>query len=183
MLHATEHSLTGLLTRFLEFLPSIQKTPEYLQSTGYRNPEDPLYAPLQYTNNIKEDGFTWMCKDPAALSRFNSFMEGQRANRAFWGDWFPVRDVILNTPGLSPDRPLLVDIGGGRGHDLLDFKARFPDAQGKLVLEDLPSVINEVREANDLAGAGIETVNYDFFADVQPVSGWFLQIYLACKHF
>ncbi|KAI9038878.1 S-adenosyl-L-methionine-dependent methyltransferase [Aspergillus affinis] len=156
---------------FLEFLPSIQKTPEYLQSTGYRNPEDPLYAPLQYTNSIKGDGFSWLCENPAALSRFNSFMEGQRANRAFWGDWFPVRDVILDVPSLSPERPLLVDIGGGRGHDLLEFKARFPDAQGKLVLEDLPSVIDEFRQANDLEAAGIETVNYDFFAEAQPVLG------------
>lgn len=130
-----------------------------------------MYAPLQYTNNIKEDGFSWLCKDTAALSRFNSFMEGQRANRPFWGDWFPVRDVILNAPGLNSDRPLLVDIGGGRGHDLLDFKARFPDAQGKLVLEDLPSVIDEVRQANDLEKAGIETVKYDFFGEIQPVHG------------
>ncbi|PLB54871.1 S-adenosyl-L-methionine-dependent methyltransferase [Aspergillus steynii IBT 23096] len=168
----TQRTSIGVVeSLFLEFLPSIQKTPEYLQSTGYRNPEDPMYAPLQYANNIKKDGFAWLCKDPAALSRFNSFMEGQRANRAFWGDWFPVRDVILNAPTLSADRPLLVDIGGGRGHDLLEFKTRFPDAQGKLVLEDLPSVIDEVRQANDLEGAGIETVKYDFFADVQPVHG------------
>ncbi|KAA8644983.1 hypothetical protein EYZ11_008712 [Aspergillus tanneri] len=168
----TQRTSIGVIeSLFLEFLPSIQKTPEYLQATGYKNPEDPLYAPLQYTNNIKEDGFSWLCKDPAALSRFNSFMEGQRANRAFWGDWFPVREQILNDPGVNTKRPLLVDIGGGRGHDLIAFKERFPDAQGKLILEDLPSVIDEVKGASDLESAGIETVGYDFFQDVQPVKG------------
>lgn len=128
-----------------------------------------MYAPLQYTHQLKIDGFTWLCQNSAALTRFNSFMEGQRANRAFWGDWFPVRERVLN--GLKPERPLLVDIGGGRGHDLLMFRERFPDTPGQLVLAELPSVIDEVRCAYDLNAAGVATVGHDFFAENQPVQG------------
>lgn len=100
-------------------------------------------------------------------------MEGQRANRAFWADWFPVRERVLDHPDLCADKPLLIDIGGGRGHDLIAFRQRFPDAPGKLVLEDLPGVIDEVRGAPDLDAAGVETVKYDFFSQVQPVQGKF----------
>ena len=143
-----------------------------------------MFSPLQYTHQVAIDGFNWLCQDPAALSRFNSFMEGQRANRPYWGDWFPVRERILTTGtgeekkvlnGDSAGQPLLVDIGGGRGHDLLAFRERFPvsEAPGTLVLEDLPGVIDEAREAaaQDALGGlqGIETVPYDFFADEQPV--------------
>lgn len=72
---------------------------------------------------------------------------------------------------MSADRPLLVDIGGGRGHDLLEFRNRFPEAPGKLVLEDLPSVIDEVRDAQDLNAGDVDAVPYDFFAGQQPVPG------------
>ena len=106
------------------------------------------------------------------MARFNTFMEGQRANRPYWGDWFPVRERILNDTSTDPERPLLVDIGGGRGHDLLAFKDRFPDAPGKLVLEDLPGVIDEVRGIQNLSkDYRFDTVPYDFFTQVQPVQG------------
>ena len=154
-------------------LPAIQKTPEYLQVIGYRNPDDPMFAPLQYTNNMKQDGFSWLCQRPAALARFNAFMEGQRAHRAHWADWFPVRDQILDTTKKCANQPLLVDIGGGRGHDLLGFKERFANEPGKVILEDLPKVIEEARAMSDLDTAGIQTISYDFLAEEQPVKGKF----------
>ncbi|KAL4996699.1 S-adenosyl-L-methionine-dependent methyltransferase [Aspergillus recurvatus] len=154
---------------FCEFLPIMLKTPEYLKATNYRNPDDPLRAPLQYTHNIEQDGFTWLCEHPDALTRFNNFMEGQRANRVHWGDWFPMQERILAGADGNPERALIVDIGGGPGHDLMLFQKRFPDAPGKLVLEDLPSVIDEA--APELDACGIEGVKYDFFKSPNPVKG------------
>ncbi|OJJ55948.1 hypothetical protein ASPSYDRAFT_1158180 [Aspergillus sydowii CBS 593.65] len=155
---------------FCEFLPILTKTPEYLAATNYQNPEDPLRAPLQYTHNVQTDGFTWLCQHPDALTRFNNFMEGQRANRVHWGDWFPIQERILDgADGSNPERALLVDIGGGRGHDLMLFQQKFPRAPGKLVLEDLPSVIDEA--AAELNQCGIEGVKYDFFKEPNPVKG------------
>jgi hypothetical protein len=102
-------------------------------------------------------------------------MKAQRADRPYWGDWFPVREQILSHPDLSPDQPLLVDIGGGIGHDLILFRDRFPDAPGQLILEDLPSVLDGVHEEQDLDdAAGIQTQLYDFFAQEQPVQSEFL---------
>ena len=98
-------------------------------------------------------------------------MEGQRADRLHWGDWFPVREQILDHPDLTADTPLIVDIGAGRGHDLMGFRQRFPDAAGKLVLEDLSTVIDEVRGAQDLEAAKVDTQVFDFFNEVQPVEG------------
>ncbi|KAJ5522503.1 hypothetical protein N7527_006618 [Penicillium freii] len=98
-------------------------------------------------------------------------MEGHRGNRPHWADWFPVRERLLDHPDMTADIPLLVDIGAGRGHELIGFWKRFPDAQGKLVMEDLSSVIDEAREALDLEAAFIDTVAHDFFAEVQLVKG------------
>ncbi|KAJ5727174.1 hypothetical protein N7493_004994 [Penicillium malachiteum] len=155
---------------FNEGLLPVQKFPEYLRKINYRNPDDSL-TPLQYANNIKIDGFTWLAQNPESLTRFNSFMEGHLGNRPDWGDWFPVQEQLLDHAGLKPDAPFLVDIGAGRGHDLVAFRKRFPDIPGRFVLEDLPHVIEEIRGVQDLENAGIETVPYNFFTDVQPVQG------------
>ncbi|OJJ42407.1 hypothetical protein ASPZODRAFT_137320 [Penicilliopsis zonata CBS 506.65] len=169
----TQRPSIGVLeSLFCEFIPLFRQTPEFLKLTKYRNPEDPLATALQYTYNFNNmDGFTWLCGNPDALRRFNGFMEGQRTDRPHWADWFPVRERVLDHPDLGPETPLIVDIGANRGHDLIGFRQRFPDVPGKLMLEDLPKVIDEVRDAQDLEAAKVETQVFDFFNEIQPIHG------------
>lgn len=91
-------------------------------------------------------------------------MEGSQANTAHWADWFPVQERLLD--GVVAESPLLVDVGGGRGHELVGFKERFPSATGQLVLEDLPSVLDGIRSLD----GDIQKVNHDFFKP-QPIKG------------
>lgn len=53
---------------------------------------------------------------------------------------------------------LVVDIGGGVGHDLLGFRARHPYLKGRLVLEELPHVIDQVADKLE----GFELLKHDF---------------------
>ncbi|KAJ5082143.1 hypothetical protein N7532_011186 [Penicillium argentinense] len=96
-------------------------------------------------------------------------MEGQWADRSHWGDWFPVRERILQDAELSDDTLLLVDISAGKGHDLLEFKEMFPDLLGRLVLEDLGSVVKAMGRDERFAENGIQMVSFDFFKEIQPV--------------
>lgn len=109
-----------------------------------------------------------MQQDPETSRVFDSAMAAQRAGRGEHGrDWFDFYPVEANLWGRSrptQDEVLLVDIGGGEGHDLLAFKARYPDHPGRLVLEDLPKVIDRVAEAQP----GIEVLSHDFFT-TQPI--------------
>lgn len=52
---------------------------------------------------------------------------------------------------------LLVDIAGGQGHYLGAFRGKFPDVGDRLVVEDLPHVIEDIR---DLDGS-IERIGLD----------------------
>ena len=82
-----------------------------------------------------------------------------------WFEFYPVEEKLRNDRTRQADA-LLVDIGGGLSHDLMAFKARYPDLQGRLILQDLPAAIDDIK---DLA-PGIEAMKYDFFTP-QPVEG------------
>ncbi|KAF3406312.1 Demethylsterigmatocystin 6-O-methyltransferase [Talaromyces pinophilus] len=161
----TERKAIGTMdSLFIDFLPIIQKTPEFFQKSNYKNPGDPNGGPLQHAYNTTGSCWDWLAKNPDALGRFNTFMEGGRDDTSHWADWFPVQERLLDR--VSPDRPLLVDVGGGRGHDLEGFKQRFPVEAGKLVLEDLPSVIDDIQHLD----GDIQRIKHSFF-EPQPVQG------------
>ncbi len=71
-------------------------------------------------------------------------MSGNRNVRKHWVDWFPIREVLLDESSKcthQSDKVLLVDMGGGQGHDLERLVEAFPETLGRLVLQDLPGTI------------------------------------------
>lgn len=145
-------------TRFCDCVPSIIRPPDFLRSTGYQNPCDPRAGAMQYTLNMDIDIWEWLAKNPEANARFNTFMEGMRGSRPHWTDWFPVQERVLD--GVDDrTRPLLVDIGGGRGHDIACFAERFPNTPGQLILEELPAVIDDIATLDPR----IQRMKHNFF--------------------
>lgn len=70
----------------------------------------------------------------------------------------------------EPERPFIVDVAGGRGQALLKLQEEIPGVYGgKLVLQDLPIVINTLKP-EDIPG--IEPMAYDIFTP-QPVKSEF----------
>lgn len=92
-------------------------------------------------------------------------MTVQASGKMMWADdgAYPVKERLSRA---TEDEVLVVDIGGGAGHDLLAFKARHPELKGRLVLEELPYMISQVSDKLD----GIELVEHDFYTP-QPIKG------------
>lgn len=63
---------------------------------------------------------------------------------------------------------LLIDIGGGVGHECRRFKDMYPNVPGRVVLQDLPQSIAEA-----LRTPGVENMVHDFFQP-QPIKGEFI---------
>lgn len=140
-----------------------QKAPNYFREGGYRCPTEPRDGLMQYAFQTKMTAFELFKSIPRVFKDFNTFMGNTMGARQYWVDWFPVQDRLLD--GARPDSALVVDVGAGRGHDLLEFNAKYP-GQGRLVLQDLPSVTSSLGDVDP----AVEVMPYDFFTE-QPVKG------------
>jgi hypothetical protein len=134
------------------------KMPSFFKGTNYRQPEDPLNGAFQHAFGTKREAFDYWHQFPEILDNFNTFMAGNRGSRPSWVEWWPVEEQVFKGAKLDEGSAVLVDIAGGRGHDVQAFKNKFPD-KGRLVVEDLPVVIDDIKELD----AEIERVPYDFF--------------------
>ena len=124
---------------------------------------------MQYANQTKLNIFDYLQSIPPLFQDFNLFMGNTMGAREYWHDWYDVEGRLLNgfDPSISPT--LLVDIGGGKGHDLVAFDAAFGYAcDGELVLQDLPQVLDDIAEGQ--LSPNIKKMPHDFFEE-QVVKG------------
>lgn len=136
---------------------------EHFRVNGYKCPTDSLNCPFQWTFATDLSFFRHMDQNPERQRDFNTFMSGNRGNRKHWSDWFPVESEIISA---DENDTLLVDVGGGKGHDLAKLLNKYPQMKGRLVLQDLPETISCIQ----LLSPGIHRMPHDFFTP-QPVKG------------
>lgn len=89
--------------------------------------------------------------------------------------FFPVRERLIDGAKPDDDAVFLVDIGGSLGHDLEEFRRKHPQVPGRLILQDLPSVLAQIQHVDEK----IECMAYDFYTE-QPVKGQYLCLPTAC---
>lgn len=81
-----------------------------------------------------------------------------------WVDVYPTESIVAD---YKDGRALVVDIGGGKGHDLEKFRAKHPNIPARsLVLHDLPATLVDV----ELTGPAYVVQPNDFF-EPEPVKG------------
>jgi hypothetical protein len=145
---------------------SLASLPRYLEKTGFAH-VDGAPGPFQDCNNTEDGMFGYLMENPKMMTNFNAFMAGSIAMRPDWFNTFDAQGIVLD--GAKKDDPnavLFIDIAGGEGHDIAAFQKAFPNAPGKLVLQDLPPVIDNIKALDDK----IVRQKIDFFQE-QPVKG------------
>ncbi|OAX79773.1 hypothetical protein ACJ72_05905 [Emergomyces africanus] len=141
---------------------TVAQLPAYFEKKGYRNPSDAYAGPFQYAHDTDLHCFDWLATQPRLQASFNVIMGISRTlGDEAWFEYFPASSKLT---GKSESEPLVVDIGGGVGHHLIALKKHCPSLTGKLIVQDIPAVVDN---AKDLP-AGIEVMKHDFFTP-QPV--------------
>lgn len=150
--------------------PSFNGFPKYFKETGYKQPVSLTDGPFQDAHKTELPFFEWLVATPPHLSHFDSFMSAYRAGKANWynAGFYPVSERLIQGFDSSISDVLLVDVGGGRGHDLIDFASQHP-RPGRIILQDREPVIASVVENIDSEHERpFEAQAHDFFTP-QPV--------------
>ncbi|KAK1752701.1 S-adenosyl-L-methionine-dependent methyltransferase [Echria macrotheca] len=148
----------------------VNRLPEYFQRYGYKCPTDGANGAYQFALGTSLSFFDSIHSDPVRAERFNVSMTGNKNQRRFWFEWFPVDDHLLKPfhgSSPTPESVFLVDMGGGKGHHLEALLTKFPAVGGHLILQDLPRTISSIRETLD---SRIQPAVHDIFSP-QPVAG------------
>ncbi|KAL4802514.1 S-adenosyl-L-methionine-dependent methyltransferase [Aspergillus unguis] len=157
--------MTNCITLGLTSLPA------HLKKTNYVNPSDGCHAAFQDGYRTDSHFFNFLGANPSFAEQFNNHMTAYHQGRPSWMDegFFPVPSL---TEGLEigAEDVLLVDVGGGVGHDLSEFRRKWPNVPGRLVLQELPEVIGQAKWQNEATGKTIEPMGHNFFEE-QPIKG------------
>ncbi|KAI1654256.1 S-adenosyl-L-methionine-dependent methyltransferase [Daldinia decipiens] len=166
--HLSQRTSEGMVKHLFDFCtPAAVEAPSWFKRAGYQLPTDPAKGIIQATHGFEEPLFTWFTRPEAkeTWDNANTFFEGDRGSSPSWVSWFPVKEKLLE--GYNKDLPVLVDVGGGRGHDVVEFYKRFPDVEGELILQDQQLVLDS--SVADLP-ATVKKYPVDFFKEA-PVKG------------
>jgi hypothetical protein len=80
--------------------------------------------------------------------------------------FFPVKERLVDGANSHEGATFLVDIGGSLGHDLEEFNRKHPKVPGRLILQELQSVLLQINSLDER----IERIAYDFYTE-NPIKG------------
>jgi len=141
--------------------------PEWLENHDYKPPLNTLDCPWQTGVGTDLDFFGWHQANPVQGERFNAVMQGVASEWKTPMDLYPVQERLID--GFEGG-VLVVDVGGGLGHDLQRIIDRDPVPAAQYILQDFAEIVAAapVKEP-------ITTMAHDFFTD-QPVQGQYKDI-------
>ncbi|KAG8528780.1 uncharacterized protein KY384_006468 [Bacidia gigantensis] len=149
------------------FFPTGAKLMEYLHETKvHQFPKDDEISAFQYAHGKK----LWEYFDavPEQRKYFDDYMAVRRVGLVKWFQTYPMAEILCPAAKRDANAALFVDVGGNWGHEVESFHEAYPDAPGRLILQDLPQTIEKVRRENP--PKDVECMEYDFFQP-QPIKG------------
>ncbi|KAK8024422.1 O-methyltransferase- family 2 [Apiospora rasikravindrae] len=149
--------------------PSFLNLHEYERSRAWKNPTDAKDSPLMHAHKTDLNYFD-LAASRGYLEDFNNHMGGYRQGRLPWmaPDFVPVQELLVEGADPSPEAVFMVDVGGGLGHDLLEFHRYHPSVLGKLIVQDLPQVVGSIVPSEE--NNSLTPLAHNFFEE-QPIKG------------
>lgn len=140
--------------------------PSFLAKTSYREPLDPKNSNYVDTFPERLPFFDRCLSNQSYQDSFSGFMMEWSKYRISWPDFYDTTELVTGAD-LTSGAPLVVDIGGHHGHDILTFLEKHPDVPaGSLVIQDLEAVLSDAKLGTDK----IKPMPHNFF-EPQPIHG------------
>ncbi|KAF4633855.1 hypothetical protein G7Y89_g4256 [Cudoniella acicularis] len=157
----------GVYHNYDVFGQVFQVMPGFFEKNGYQNVTETHNTVFQQAWNTDLSMWAWLHQHPRETAHFNRFMIAQRSSTPNCFNFYPIEEQCKNWPA---EKPIFVDMGGASGQQCAEFKKRFPLLRGRVILQDMPAVIEDAR-LQGLA-EGVEAMVHDFYTP-QVVKGEF----------
>lgn len=149
---------------------ALTHAPTFFEKYGRKEPQSLAPVPSTFAYGHPEMGhYEYLATDPARLKRF--FVAMEEAER-----YLPTSGTynfgwLVKKAQAEPDRPVLVDVGSGKGHSLAAILQDYPSLPAsRCVLQDRDEVIKAVKDVNDPILSAVQKMGIDFNV-AQPVKG------------
>ncbi|GMF94006.1 unnamed protein product [Aspergillus oryzae] len=134
-------------------------------SLDYPDIVDAKDTAFQKAFNTDQDCFRWLATQPTRIANFKVLLTDERTPNFL--SMFPL-EKELGSWSAEPEKALFVDIGGGMGHACIRLREKYPNQPGRVILQDLPPVLQAAQATQPLSG--IESMPHNFHTP-QPVQG------------
>ncbi|KAF2999571.1 hypothetical protein E8E14_003746 [Neopestalotiopsis sp. 37M] len=144
--------------------------PQFLEKIGYTSPSDPSFCAWNIGWETDDPPWVWLQTRPELAKYVSDWMAVQREGLPSFLDAVDFENKFGKSTNDST--PLIVDMGGGLGHQCVLFRQKYPNLLGRVILQDQPHVIDQVR-STPLPGFGesaIEAQIHDLMMP-QPIKG------------
>ena len=143
----------------------MRSLPDFLASIDFQDPTDRHPSLCAFANKTDLGLYEWIRSDPEKLKIFNEYQSSTAELSGF--GLKPILQSLLSSRTSSTNEVILVDVGGGYGKTLREVCKQMPDLQGRVIIQDVPEVIEGQETAH-----GVEVMSYDFLTP-QPIRGKF----------
>ncbi|KAL4755781.1 uncharacterized protein BDW70DRAFT_167858 [Aspergillus foveolatus] len=114
---------------------------------------------IAVVKSLYDYGMSSVAKVPEFLRKHNYQFPAELV------EWCSLPEQLIKTFDDGVENVFMVDVAGGRGHDLKSFTDEFPDVKGQFIFEDLGHVLEQ---SVDVLGA--KKITFDLFKE-QPIKG------------
>lgn len=144
--------------------------PEFLASTGYRNPTDRRNGPAnKAVNQPDADLFELMrTKFPEKSSSFGHFLGSFTQDSAKPHEIYPVKDRLIHGLESEAQSYAWIDVGGGMGLYTAALQNAYPELAGRCVVQEQEMMLAVAK--NRGADKRVEFMAHDFLTE-QPLKG------------
>lgn len=147
------------------------KAPDFFRETRFQNPNNEVRTPFQIVNNTDQPAIEWTHENrPDIVADFGIWMMALRGQTT-WLDVLDFEALIkadaTGDAAIDAETPVFVDVGGGIGSQCAILKAKLPDLPGRVILQDLPVVLQHALDTE-----GVEITAHNFWCE-QPVRGMY----------
>jgi demethylsterigmatocystin 6-O-methyltransferase len=141
--------------------------PNFLKDLNYTNPTSGTDTPFARAYGFPNGATLWEILGttshmPVMGLWMSSFNDGHKN----FLDIYPVMERLAPEALSDPGAVMMVDIGGGQGHQAIAMKTKFPTLPGRYVVQDLAHGLPAEKDRTD----EVEFMVHDFMTQ-QPIIG------------